>query len=79
MFNQWASAFAEKRLRPFLRTTEFLWQEGYSAHPSSDDADKHARHVRFYAKFMEDHLSIASIAGSKSDEALSRCCCYLCT
>lgn len=69
MFHQWASAFrAEKRPRPFLRTTEFLWQEGYSAHPSSDDADKHARLMSdFYAKFMEDHLSIASIAGSKSD------------
>ena len=68
-FNQWSSAFrAERRPRPLLRTTEFLWQEGYSAHGTSKEADEHARCMAdFYAKFMEEYLCIASITGTKSD------------
>lgn len=69
MINQWTSAFrAEKRPRPFLRTTEFLWQEGHSAHASLEDADTHARHMAdFYKGFMQDQLSLYTISGEKSD------------
>ncbi|MFY9228198.1 MAG: aminoacyl--tRNA ligase-related protein [Candidatus Microsaccharimonas sp.] len=69
MINQWTSAFrAEKRPRPFLRTTEFLWQEGHSAHATPEDADEHARRMaEFYKQFMEDELSLAAIPGEKSD------------
>jgi len=67
--NQWTSAFrAEKRPRPFLRTTEFLWQEGHSAHATHEDADEHARMMaEFYRDFLEKNLSLASILGEKSD------------
>lgn len=69
MINQWTSAFrAEKRPRPFLRTTEFLWQEGHSAHASLEDADEHARRMAdFYKDFLQDRLSLHAIPGEKSD------------
>lgn len=69
MLNQWGSAFrAEKRPRPFLRTTEFLWQEGYSAHATPEEADAHAREMaEFYQRFMAEQLSLWSLIGEKSD------------
>ncbi len=69
VINQWGSAFrAEKRPRPFLRTTEFSWQEGYSAHESPEEADVYAREMAdFYRQFLAEHLSLAALSGEKSD------------
>jgi prolyl-tRNA synthetase len=68
MVNQWGSAFrSEKRPRPFLRTTEFLWQEGYSAHATPEESEQHAKDMAiFYGKFLLEHLSIYGIVGEKS-------------
>jgi prolyl-tRNA synthetase len=51
-----------------LRTTEFLWQEGYSAHATSEEANNHAKKMaHFYGNFLKEHLSIHCIMGEKSD------------
>lgn len=67
-YNQWTTAFrAEKRPRPFLRSTEFLWQEGYTAHSTDREADAYAREMsEFYADFYRKYLSLATVGGEKS-------------
>lgn len=67
--NQWGSVFrAEKRPRPFLRTTEFMWQEGHSAHATAAGADAQAaKMAEMYHDFMERNLSIYGFSGKKSD------------
>lgn len=58
----------ERRTRPFLRTTEFLWQEGHTAHASRADADTHARTVlAAYQRLCTDLLAVPVVAGTKSD------------
>eukprot|EP00597_Dinobryon_sp_UTEXLB2267_P000799 CAMPEP_0170074708 /NCGR_PEP_ID=MMETSP0019_2-20121128/11963_1 /TAXON_ID=98059 /ORGANISM="Dinobryon sp., Strain UTEXLB2267" /LENGTH=585 /DNA_ID=CAMNT_0010285183 /DNA_START=192 /DNA_END=1945 /DNA_ORIENTATION=- len=66
--NQWANVVRwELRTRPFLRTTEFLWQEGHTAHASAEDAIATAKEsLDMYASVCEDMLAIPTVKGEKS-------------
>lgn len=59
--NQWANIVRwEMRTRPFLRTTEFLWQEGHTAHSSSGEAIAFAREILdMYAEFCQVFVSFS--------------------
>jgi prolyl-tRNA synthetase len=69
LINQWANVVRwEMRTRPFLRTTEFLWQEGHTAHATSDEAvEETLRMLDVYVDFAENDAAIPVIAGRKSD------------
>jgi len=69
MINQWANVVRwELRPRLFLRTTEFLWQEGHTAHATEAEADGKAREMlEVYAAFCRDVLALPVIAGRKSE------------
>ena len=69
MVNQWANVVRwEMRPRLFLRTTEFLWQEGHTAHASSEDAIAETRRMlEVYRAFAEDVLAMPVIAGEKPE------------
>jgi prolyl-tRNA synthetase len=67
--NQWANVVRwELRPRLFLRTSEFLWQEGHTAHTSEDDAAAYARriHANVYRSVLEDVLAIPVLTGLKT-------------
>ncbi|MBF0099878.1 MAG: proline--tRNA ligase [Desulfobacterales bacterium] len=66
--NQWANVVRwEMRTRIFLRTTEFLWQEGHTAHASEQEAVKLAYHMlNVYANFVENYMAIPVIKGQKT-------------
>jgi prolyl-tRNA synthetase len=69
LLNQWANVVRwELRPRTFLRTTEFLWQEGHTAHASEQDARGHARevHKHVYEDFMVSTLAIPVVPGRKT-------------
>ena len=69
LLNQWANIFRwELRPRLFLRTTEFLWQEGHTAHATREDAERYAHRILddVYAAFMEDVLAIPVLRGRKT-------------
>src|SRR5713226_4405221 len=68
MINQWANVVRwEMRTRIFLRTTEFLWQEGHTAHASSEEAERETLTIlEVYRKFVEEFLAIPLIVGRKS-------------
>ncbi|MBA3238516.1 MAG: proline--tRNA ligase [Parachlamydiaceae bacterium] len=68
LINQWANVVRwEMRPRLFLRTTEFLWQEGHTAHATADEAvEESLKMHEVYREFMEDVLAIPVIAGEKS-------------
>ncbi len=68
LINQWANVVRwEMKTRPFLRTAEFLWQEGHTAHATSDEAKAEAyRMLDVYADFAKDTLAIPAIKGRKS-------------
>ena len=68
LVNQWANVVRwEMRTRLFLRTTEFLWQEGHTAHASSDEAlEETRRMLDVYATFAEDYMALPVIKGIKS-------------
>jgi prolyl-tRNA synthetase len=69
LINQWANVVRwEKVTRPFLRTTEFLWQEGHTAHETPEEAeDETLRMLDVYRRFAEDELAMPVVAGAKSD------------
>jgi prolyl-tRNA synthetase len=69
LINQWANVVRwEKRTLPFLRTSEFLWQEGHTAHENEHDArEETERMLALYASFVEEHLAIPTIAGQKTE------------
>ena len=69
LINQWANVMRwEKRTRLFLRTTEFLWQEGHTAHASHDDAKVEVRRMLdVYGDFAEEVLAMPVIRGVKTD------------
>ncbi len=70
LINQWANVVRwEMRTRPFLRTTEFLWQEGHTAHATTEEAEKEALLIlhEVYADFVEKVLAIPVIKGRKTD------------
>jgi prolyl-tRNA synthetase len=66
--NQWANVVRwEMRTRMFLRTTEFLWQEGHTAHETREEAlEETERMINIYASFAEDFMGIPVIKGAKS-------------
>jgi len=69
LINQWANVVRwELRTRLFLRTTEFLWQEGHTAHAGHDEAEEEAlRMLGVYREFMEEYLAMPVVVGQKSD------------
>jgi len=69
LINQWANVVRwEMRTRLFLRTTEFLWQEGHTVHATQAEADAFARTMLdVYKSFAEEYLATPVIAGTKSD------------
>lgn len=69
LINQWANVVRwELRTRPFLRTTEFLWQEGHTAHSTESEAIDEARMMHdIYAKFAEEYMAMPVIKGAKSE------------
>ena len=68
LLNQWANVVRwEMRPRIFLRTTEFLWQEGHTAHETEAEAQEETRRMlEVYATFARDHLAIPVLTGRKS-------------
>ncbi len=69
LINQWANVVRwEKVTRPFLRTTEFLWQEGHTAHETADEAQAETMLILgIYKEFAENVLAMPVIDGQKSD------------
>ena len=69
LINQWANVVRwEKRPRPFLRTTEFLWQEGHTAHSTAAEAQQEAQLVlEIYRRFVEEIMAIPVLVGQKSE------------
>lgn len=69
LYNQWCSVVRwEKTTRPFLRTREFLWQEGHTAHATAEEAiEETLRMLDVYADFLENSLAIPVIKGQKTD------------
>jgi prolyl-tRNA synthetase len=69
-YNQWCSVVRwEKTTRPFLRTTEFWWQEGHTAHATAEEAEaRTVQMLNVYADFCEQVLAIPVIKGRKTDK-----------
>ena len=67
--NQWANVVRwEMRTRMFLRTAEFLWQEGHTAHETSKEAlEETERMINVYANFAENYMAVPVIKGAKSE------------
>ncbi len=70
LYNQWCSVVRwEKTTRPFLRTLEFLWQEGHTAHATEEEAQEETiKMLNVYAEFCENVLAIPVIKGRKTDK-----------
>ncbi|MCM3038249.1 proline--tRNA ligase [Paenibacillus motobuensis] len=68
LINQWANVVRwEKRTLPFLRTSEFLWQEGHTAHENEQEArEETMRMLEIYRDFVEGYLAIPVITGQKT-------------
>lgn len=68
--NQWCSVVRwEKETRPFLRSREFLWQEGHTAHATAEEAEERTiQMLNVYADFCEEVLAIPVIKGRKTDK-----------
>ncbi|MBI4541516.1 MAG: proline--tRNA ligase [Gemmatimonadetes bacterium] len=68
LINQWANVVRwELRTRLFLRTTEFLWQEGHTAHADEADAEREARQMLgIYRRFMEEWMAMPVVTGIKT-------------
>ena len=69
MCNQWCNVMRwEMRTRPFLRTSEFLWQEGHTAHATREEAEQEAQlMLKVYAKFAEEWMAVPVVQGVKSE------------
>ncbi len=67
--NQWCNVMRwEMRTRLFLRTSEFLWQEGHTAHATREEAEARAKQmIRLYADFVENEMAIPLVVGVKSE------------
>lgn len=70
LLNQWCNVVRwEKNTRPFLRTSEFLWQEGHTAHATFEEAQHETmQQLNTYRDFMENVLAIPVICGRKSEK-----------
>lgn len=69
LYNQWSNVVRwEKTTRPFLRSLEFFWQEGHTAHATSQEAEEEtARMLEVYADVLENHLAIPVLKGIKTE------------
>ena len=70
VYNQWCSVVRwEKETRPFLRSREFLWQEGHTAHATAEEAEERTQQMlNLYADFCEEVLAIPVVRGRKTDK-----------
>ena len=70
VYNQWCSVVRwEKTTRPFLRTREFLWQEGHTMHRTAEEAEaRTVQMLNVYADFFENDLAMPVIKGQKTDK-----------
>ena len=70
LYNQWCNVFRyEKETRPFLRSREFLWQEGHTVHATEEEALKEAKQmIEVYKWFNNEILAIPSITGIKTEK-----------
>ena len=70
MYNQWCSVVRwEKETRPFLRSREFLWQEGHTIHATAEEAEERTQQMlNLYADFCEDFLAMPVIRGKKTEK-----------
>ncbi len=70
VYNQWCSVVRwEKTTRPFLRSREFLWQEGHTAHATAEEAEERTKQMlNLYAQFCEEVLAIPMVKGRKTDK-----------
>ncbi len=70
LYNQWCSVVRwEKTTRPFLRSAEFLWQEGHTAHATAEEAEERTiQMLNIYADFCEEILAIPVVKGKKTDK-----------
>ena len=70
VYNQWCSVVRwEKTTRPFLRSREFLWQEGHTAHATAEEAEERTEQMlNLYADFCEEVLALPVIRGEKTDK-----------
>ncbi|HEY9575965.1 MAG TPA: proline--tRNA ligase [Lachnospiraceae bacterium] len=70
VYNQWCSVVRwEKTTRPFLRSREFLWQEGHTAHATAEEAEaRTVQMLNVYADFCEEVLAIPVVRGQKTDK-----------
>ena len=70
LYNQWCSVVRwEKTTRPFLRTSEFLWQEGHTMHETAEEAQAETQQMlRVYEDFYLNALAIPAITGQKTDK-----------
>ena len=69
LVNQWCNVMRwEMRTRLFLRTAEFLWQEGHTAHATREEAEERARQMlKVYANFAENYMAVPVVQGVKSE------------
>lgn len=69
LLNQWANVVRwELRTRPFLRTTEFLWQEGHTAHATAEEAREETRRMlEVYRDFMTEQMAMPVVTGEKTE------------
>ena len=69
-YNQWCSVFRwEKETRPFLRSREFLWQEGHTVHETSEEAEEETkRMLGIYENLFKEYLAIPVITGKKTEK-----------
>ena len=70
LYNQWCSVVRwEKTTRPFLRSREFLWQEGHTLHATAEEArEETIRMLNVYAEFAEKYLAIPVVKGEKTEK-----------
>ena len=70
LYNQWCSVVRwEKTTRPFLRSREFLWQEGHTLHATAEEAKKETEQMlNVYARFAETALAMPVVKGQKTDK-----------
>ena len=70
LYNQWVNVVRwEKETRPFLRSREFLWQEGHTIHETAKEAEEETlRMLMIYKKFFTDYLAIPALVGKKTEK-----------
>ena len=70
LYNQWCSVVRwEKTTRPFLRTSEFLWQEGHTMHETEDEArEETQKMLQVYTDFYKETLAIPAVTGRKTEK-----------